>query len=277
MANPNEPVWDRETHTPEFIDETGNRSTDPLTPRPTTDSPVPGSPVGTQPSAGDRAKGVADHAAGEAKDVKDHAVAAASGVVDTAKQEAGHVVDEAKQQGRRLLDEGANEIRTQAGAAQGQLAHFVRQLSDELQTMTRSDASGPMTDLAGRAEQYGHQLATFLEQKSPDDVLVNVRRYAARNPWTFLALSAGAGFLAARLFRGVQGAHADDERYDTYETNRTLGQRSTLVGRPGAEYDPADTYDANATHDPAVSHDPLVPRDAVIDEVQVRSEWGESR
>ncbi|WP_300083726.1 hypothetical protein [Propioniciclava sp.] len=265
MANPNEPTWERETHTPEFIDETGNRASDPLAPRPTTDSPVPGSPVGEPPSAGDRAKGVADHAAGEAKDVKDHAVTAASGVVDTAKQEAGHVMDEAKLQGRRLLDEGANELRTQAGAAQGQLASFVRQLSDELQTMTRSEASGPMTDLAGRAEQYGHQLATFLEQKSPDDVLVRLRRYAARNPWTFLAISAGAGFLAARLFRGLQGAHADDQRYEGYETHRTLGQGSPFTAQPAAEFDPA------------VSREPLVPRDAVVDEVQVRSEWGESR
>ncbi|WP_342371978.1 hypothetical protein PCC79_12205 [Propioniciclava soli] len=185
----------------------------------------------------DRAKDVADNAKAEAGAVRDTVVAAGSDVVDSAKEQAANVIDEAKLQSRRLLDEGVSELRTQAGSAQGQVAAFVRSLSDELQSMGRgTDESGPMVDLVNRAEQYGHQAADWLEQNSPDDVLASARRYASRNPWTFLAISAGAGLVAARLFRGLQGAKADEEgRRQVTSGVQTRGVQTRGVQTRGVE------------------------------------------
>lgn len=201
---------------PDFTD------TPPTTGAAPTTGAVPARPA-PMPSGSDRAKDVASHTGDRAKDVagtakseagvlKDTAKESGAHVVESVKDEAANVVDEAKYQSRRLLDEGLGEFRTQAGAGQQRIATVVRALSDELDSMARgTDQSGPMVDFVSSVERYGHQAADFLERSEPEEVLDSVRRYAARNPWAFLAISAGVGFLGARLVRGLQGAKSDEE------------------------------------------------------------------
>lgn len=155
--------------------------------------------------AGDRAKDVAGTAQDEAAAVKDKAVAAGSDVADTVTEQAGNVAGEVGQQSRRLLDEGKSELQSQAGAGQQRLAELSRSFGGELQSMTRnSDESGPITDLANSAQHVFDDAANWLERNEPSDVLDSVRRYASRNPWKFLAISAGVGFVGARIVRGLQ-------------------------------------------------------------------------
>lgn len=171
--------------------------------------------------AGDRAKDVAGTARDDAKQVADTAKQEASHVADAAKQEAGQVVETAKAQGKQLLDEGAAELRTQAGAGQSRIAGIVRSMTDELGEMTRnSSQNGIVTDLAKRASRLGDDAASFLENNEPDRVVDEVRRYAARNPWTFLAISAGIGFVASRFVKGLQ---SDDDQYGAQGNYRTQG------------------------------------------------------
>lgn len=155
--------------------------------------------------AGQRAGDVADTAQREAGEVKDAALSAASDVADSVTEQAGNVAEEVGHQSRRLMDEGMSELRTQAGAGQQRLAELSRALGGELQAMTRSsDQSGPITDLASNAQHLFDDAANWLERSEPSDVLDSVRRYASRNPWTFLAISAGVGFVGARIVRGLQ-------------------------------------------------------------------------
>jgi len=72
------------------------------------------------------------------------------------------------------------------------------------------DANGPLTDLVDQGRDLSERAAAWLRDNDPDQALVSVRRYAARNPWTFLALAGGAGLLAGRFARGVSAA-SDDE------------------------------------------------------------------
>ncbi|SDY76724.1 hypothetical protein SAMN05428934_10462 [Tessaracoccus flavus] len=181
---------------------------------------------------GDRAKDVAGTAAAEAGAVKDTATAAGAQVAETAKQQAGNVAAEAKFQTRRLVDESVAELKTQAGTGQHHLAELIRSLSGELQSMANgTNESGPMVDLVSRAERFGNDAASWLDSKQPDDVMAEVRRYAARNPWKFLAISAGVGFVGARLARGLQGAKADE---NDSRSNRDL----TYVAPEHRPYDP---------------------------------------
>ncbi len=157
--------------------------------------------------AGDRAKDVAGTAKQETERVADAAKSASSDVADTAKHEAGNVAQEAGKQSRRVLDEGMSELQSQAGAGQQRLAEMARSFGSELQSMTRnSDQSGPVTDLASSAEQVFDNAANWLERTEPSDVLDSVRRYASRNPWQFLAISAGVGFVGARIVRGLKSS-----------------------------------------------------------------------
>ena len=151
---------------------------------------------------------------GPAGDVKDSAVTAGQDVLASARAEGAQVVDEAKVQGRRLLDESVAEIRTQASTVQARLADTVQSLTDELRAMSASDANGPMADLAHQGQEWGDRAAAWLRDNDLDQALTGVRRYAARNPWTFLALAGGAGLLVGRLARGLKDA---DEPNTTIE------------------------------------------------------------
>ena len=159
---------------------------------------------------GDRAKDVAATAQGEAKAVTDTAKDAGGHVVDTAKQEVAEVVEEAKVQGRRLLDESMYELRAQAGTGQHMVAELARSLSGELRAMSQADQDGMLGGYVDKAQRFSDDAAAWLESRQPDEVLESVRRYAARNPWQFLAISAGVGFVGARIYHGLQGAKEDE-------------------------------------------------------------------
>lgn len=187
---------------------------------------------------GDRAKDVAGTAQGEARAVKDTAKDAGGHVAETAKQEAGQVLDEAKFQGRRLLDDSMTELKSQAGTGQNRIAELVRSLGQELKSMSDADQDGMLSDYVARAQQFSDDTANWLESNEPDQVIDSVRRYAARNPWQFLAISAGVGFVGARLFRGLQGAKSDEEQRQALSsspaTGRTTGYNDGYVAAPGA-------------------------------------------
>lgn len=161
--------------------------------------------------AADRASDVAGTVQQEASSLASTAQQQGGEVLDTAKREGAHVVDEAKQQGQVLLDEGISELKSQAEEGQHRVAGLVRSLSGELSSMSENATErGVVVELVDQLQHYGHDAATYLENNRPEDVLQSVRRYAARNPWTFLAISAGVGFLAARFVRGLQRDDSQD-------------------------------------------------------------------
>ena len=174
--------------------------------------PVGDPTVTSTGETGERARAAADSIAGPAGDVKDTAVAAGKDVLETAKHEAGQVVGEAKTQGRRLLDESVGELRGQAETIQARPADTVQALTDELSAMASApDANGPLAQFAGSGRDLGDRAAAWLRDNDLDQALHGVRRYAARNPWAFLAIAGGAGLLAGRLARGLRDADQPDE------------------------------------------------------------------
>lgn len=189
--------------------------------------------------AGDRAKDVAGTAQREAEAVKGTAKAEASDVADTAKKEAGNVAHEAGRQSRRLVDEGTSELQSQAVAGQQRLAEMARSYGSELESMTQhSDESGPVTELANSASRMLDDAANWLERNEPSDVLDSVRRYAARNPWQFLAISAGVGFIGARVVRGLQKSDGDARPELDRPTAPRGGGAPAAVGAPAWEGGP---------------------------------------
>ena len=207
-------------------------------------------PVSTDPAARERQEAVAS-VAGPASDVKDAGVAAGQDVLATAKAEGAQVVDEAKVQGRRLLDESVSELRTQASTVQGRLADAVEALTDELRAMASApEANGTLTNLAHTGEQYGDRAAAWLRDNDLDQALAGVRRYAARNPWAFLAIAGGAGLLAGRLARSLRDDADPAALQGGYRASGSL--ESTDRVTPVAPVDavvpvePDETFDPNA-------------------------------
>ena len=140
----------------------------------------------------------------EAANVKDTAAGAASGVKEVARGEVAQVAEEAKYQTRNLVDQTRYELRGQVRNQQSNLASKLNGWASELGSMaSKSDESGPMTDLAQEASRRVGEFSHWLDNHEPADLLDEVKRFARRRPGTFLALAAAAGVVAGRLTRGA--------------------------------------------------------------------------
>jgi uncharacterized protein YjbJ (UPF0337 family) len=159
-------------------------------------------------SSGSEGGSTVETAKGEAGNVKDTAADAASGVKDVAKGEVSNVAGEAKYQARNLVDQTRSELRGQASNQQSQLALRLNSWASELGSMaSKSEDSGPMTDLAQEASRRVGEISHWLDNHEPRDVLDEVKRFARRRPVAFLALAAAAGVVAGRVTRGAVAAN----------------------------------------------------------------------
>ena len=194
-------------------------------------------PAGTTYSSGEPS--TKDVAKGEAANVKDTALDAGKNVAGTAKQEAANVAAEAGQQARSLLGTATSELRSQAGTQQGRLASTLKSYADELHGLVDGtpQSGGALTGLAQQAAEKGSEIARWLEDREPADVLEEVRGFARRRPVAFLGLCALAGVLAGRVTRGAVAANTS---VDSSTPARALTDRSSADGSAtGADFSAA--------------------------------------
>ena len=164
-------------------------------------------------NAKDKAKHAAGEAQGQAQAVAQDAKSKAQDLAATAQHEAGHVKDEAMDQVKSLASSVQEQVGSQAQTQQERLAGQARTYTDDLHRLVSGEQ--PQTDLvrqgfasvADRAES----LTQRLETASPQDLLQDVRSFAARRPGTFLAIALGAGLVAGRLTRGMRDAGQPDD------------------------------------------------------------------
>jgi hypothetical protein len=161
-----------------------------------------------QSASGSVGGSTVDTAKGEAANVKDTATGAASGMTEVAKSEVSNLAGEAKYQVRNLVDQTRSQLRDQASNQQSQLASRLNGWASELGSMaSKSDDSGPMTDLAHEASRRVGEISHWLDNHEPADLLDEVKRFARRRPFAFLALAAAAGVVAGRVTRGAVAAN----------------------------------------------------------------------
>jgi hypothetical protein len=185
----------------------------------------------------------------EAASVKDTAAEAASGVADVARSEVTNVAKEAKYQTRNLVDQTRSELRGQASNQQSQLAAKVHDWASEVGAMaSKSNESGPMTDLAYEASRRGGEIAHWLDTHEPGDVLEEVKRFARRRPVAFLALAAAAGVVAGRLTRGAVAANTSVDS-DTEATPARAYDSNTYRGDYEGDRPSSAAYGARSYQD----------------------------
>lgn len=194
-----------------------------------------------------------DVAKEEARGVAQDAKEGARSVGQTAGAQAQHVAQEAKTQVSSLLHQLRDDVSGQAGTQQSRAAEGMRGLAGELNQMadgTKDGEGGMATGLAQQAAQRLDDVAGWLEDREPADLLEDVRRYARRNPGTFLAAAAVVGFLGGRLTRGL--------RDDAKDQGRPAGYGSAGYGSAG--YDSAGYGSAgygSAGYDPLTDVQPV--------------------
>jgi hypothetical protein len=217
--------------------------------------------------------------AGVAKDqaasVAGGAADAASHVAGVAKEQAGQVTAEAGRQVKNLVGQARNELSDQAQTQQQRAASGLHSLGDQLRAMATGDSpqSGVATDLAQQAASKVHDLARWLENRDPADLLQEVRSFARQRPGTFLAIALGAGIVTGRLARGMTtnpdeaGTNSGDGRargYEAtpatyaippvtgYETSQPSGYAPTTAayGTSSAGYGAGPAYGAGQPYTP---------------------------
>lgn len=191
-----------------------------------------------------------DAAREQASQITDQAKGAARQMADTTRQEASEVTNEALDHAKSLASSAREEALSHAATQQQRLAQQSRSATDDLQRLARGEQ--PESDLVSQVlssvADRAHQFTTALETKTPEDLLTDVRRFAARRPGTFLTVAAGVGLVAGRLTRGL--ADTNDAPH------RATAPDNPAPARPmPAPADPTVVFPE--TVDPAPAIDPL--------------------
>lgn len=170
-------------------------------------------------SPADGRTGTAQTAKDEAKNVAQTAQQAGGEVLSSASAQGREVADEARRQARNLYGQASGELRQQAGAQQRRAAGGLRAVGDEIRTMaSQGGGSGTATELAHRASDKVAQVADWLENREPGQVVDEVKRYARQHPGAFLAGAALLGVLAGRLTRNIAAESGAGTGADTTVT-----------------------------------------------------------
>jgi hypothetical protein len=162
------------------------------------------SSVSTTPSTTDVAKD-------QAGNVASTAAQAGSQVASTAADQAKQVTYETKRQAQDLVQQGRQQLREQARTGQQKAGQGISDVAQQLRTMAQGGGtpSGPAADLIAQAGDKLEDLASWVSQREPGDLVVELRDFARRKPGVFMLGAALAGVVAGRLTTGVVAAHKD--------------------------------------------------------------------
>ena len=156
----------------------------------------------------------------EAGHVASQASEQASMVAGTVQQQGAKVATEAKDQALNLLGQARSQVNEQAGAQQQRAAGGLRSLATDLEGMTNgtTPSGGVTSDVVRQVSQQVQNAADWLESKSADEILNDVRTWARRNPGMFLLAAGGAGLLAGRITRATTQAVKSEQSTSDYSS-----------------------------------------------------------
>jgi hypothetical protein len=186
---------------------------------------------------------VKDTALSGAAETKDVLMERGGDTVAVAKDELAQLAHEARGHAYNLWSQTSDQLREHALAGTHQLADVLQSLSGELGHMAaKSEQNGPVTAFARQASARGGAFSHWLSNADVDDLLLEVRRFARRRPFAFLAGAATAGVLAGRLSRGLMADHQSSQAAvpsGTGSARHAIGDRTGAVTTPLSHTEPA--------------------------------------
>jgi hypothetical protein len=195
---------------------------------------------------------VADEAAGVGRSARQ----AGQRVAHTAASEAKQVVAETRYQARGLLEQGRQQVRDQVGFQQERVALRLATVADELREMAHMSRSAPVGELVDQGAESLHQLAGWLKDQQPGDLVEEVRRFARRRPGVFLLGAALAGVVAGRLTSGGVAAVRDVEGTDAIP--QRSGSPCPPASSPSAVSGPAPDEAVEGEPEAVSAYQPVV-------------------
>ncbi len=177
-------------------------------------------PVSTTPSTTDVAKD-------QAGNVASTAAQAGSQVASTAADQAKQVTQETRRQAQDLVQQGRQQLQQQARTGQQKAGQGLNDIAQQLRAMVQGGGDAPTGPAADQVSQAGdkvEQLASWVSEREPGDLVVELRNFARRKPGVVLLGAAVAGVVAGRLTTGVVAAHKDESGSGTTGTTGGYAQ-----------------------------------------------------
>jgi F0F1-type ATP synthase membrane subunit b/b' len=159
-----------------------------------------------------------DVAKDQASNVASTAAQAGSQVASTAADQAKQVTQETRRQAQDLVAQGRQQLQAQARTGQQKAGQGLSEIAQQLRTMVEGGGqtpSGPAADLVRQAGDKVEEIAGWIQNREPGDLVNEVRAFARRKPGVFLLGAALAGVVAGRLTSGAVAAHKEDSSSTT--------------------------------------------------------------
>lgn len=207
-----------------------------------TNSTTPGYPgsadasLGGSTTMGTTSQSTTPGAREEAANLAGEAGEAGRRVAGVAKGETRAVGSEARRQAKRLADQVGSEVRQQAANQQSKAASGLRTIGDEFSNMANGQGSGSgfAATVAKEAGTRVGAAAQWLDDRDPQALLEETKRFARRRPGVFIAIALGAGLVVGRLVRSL-AQPSDDGGDMAGGATGTMGAAGASAGT-GASY-----------------------------------------
>jgi len=175
-------------------------------------------------------------------------------VAHTAAREARGVADEVREQARRTASTVGEKVRGQAETQQQRWASQLERASSDFRQMSEGAGESPARTLVVSLADRSSMLADYLNKRSPQDLLTEVKNFARRRPAAFLVAAAATGFVVGRLGKGMAQSAGHH--------NGGQGGRDAYSSGPGPTSTPAMTPAAPTTS--AVPTSSTVPTGSTV-------------
>jgi ElaB/YqjD/DUF883 family membrane-anchored ribosome-binding protein len=155
----------------------------------------------------------------------------ASAKMEHAASAAQEQASEWREQGSARLRDQFDQRSTQAGSQVRSLAEALRRSGTELGNEGNGSASQLTKQAADRIERVGR----YLEQKSGDDLMQDIERFARRRPWMLAGLGMLAGVAAARFVKA-----SSERRHGQQSESHQWPTRPSVASSDRAAYGQAE-------------------------------------
>ncbi|MDQ4093465.1 MAG: hypothetical protein M3143_08705 [Actinomycetota bacterium] len=126
-------------------------------------------------------------------------------VAGTATDQVKKVAEDASRQARDLVNEAREQIREQARSGQrkaaGGLSAMAKQLEGMAEIADKLAEASITSTLVRQVSEQMHSVASWVEQREPEELVDEARNWARRHPGAFLVGAAVAGVIAGRVTR----------------------------------------------------------------------------
>jgi ElaB/YqjD/DUF883 family membrane-anchored ribosome-binding protein len=139
----------------------------------------------------------------------------ASAKVEDAASLAQEKASQLHEQGSARVRDQFDQRSTRAGSQLRALGEALRRSGNELNDEDNNSASQLTTQAADRIERVG----SYLEQKSGDELMRDVERFARRRPWMLAGVGMLLGLAAARFVKASSERRYDENRESGWPTN----------------------------------------------------------